>query len=132
MDKVPFFVTQDDLRNHGLSDYLVKQIVKRLDFVRRKNGLRLYSTLDVVAAIENKLAQPKTRNITREKLKPMLAKFKGESNVIKVDFLRNLSLEERVRVLQSRIEAADQEMESNVLKEYEEVRRKIQEALSKS
>ncbi|EAW37420.1 hypothetical protein [Lyngbya sp. PCC 8106] len=130
MDKVPFFVTQDDLRNHGLSDYLVRQIVKGLDFVRRKNGLRLYSTLDVVAAIENKLAQPKTRNTTHEKLKPVLAKLKGESNVIKVDFLQNLSLEERVKVLQSRIEAADQDLENTVLKEYEEVRRKIQEALS--
>jgi len=132
MDKVPRIVTQEDLREYGLSDYLVKQVVKGLDFSRRKSGLRLYATSNVVAAIESKLAKSRTRHTTREKLQHPLAWLKDESNVIKVDFLKNLTLEERVEVLKFRIEAADQNMEANVLREYEEVQKRIQATLSGS
>lgn len=132
MDKVPRLVTQADLREHGFSDYLVRQIVKELDFSRRKSGLRLYATSDVVAAIERKVAKPRTLHTTREKLQYALGWLRGESNVIKVDFLKNLAPEERVKVLKSRIEAADKNMEANVLREYEEVQQRIQAALSGS
>jgi len=132
MDKVPRIVTQEDLREYGLSDYLVKQVVKGLDFSRRKSGLRLYATSNVVAAIESKLAKPITRYTTPEKLQHPLACLKDQSNVIKVDFLRNLTLEERVEVLKSRIEVADKNMEANVLREYEEVQKRIQATLSVS
>jgi CRISPR/Cas system-associated endonuclease Cas3-HD len=132
MNKVPRIVTQADLRDHGLSDYLVRQIVKELDFSRRKSGLRLYATSDVVAAIERKLAKPRTLYTNREKLQDALAWLRGKSNVIKVDFLKNLALEERVEVLKSRIEAADKNMEANVLREYEDIQRRIQAVLSGS
>ena len=132
MDNVPRIVTQADLRDHGLSDYLVRQIVKSLDFSRKKNGLRLYANSDIVASIESKLAKLRTRRTTRKKLQYALAWLRGESNVIKVDFLKNLSLEERVETLKSRIEAADRSMEAKVLKEYEEVQKRIQAALAGS
>lgn len=132
MDNVLRIVTQEDLREHGLSDYGVRQIVKSLGFSRRKNGLRLYTNSDIVAAIESKLAKSRTRRTTREKLQYVLTWLKGESNVIKVDFLKHLSLEERVETLKTRIEAADRSMEVNVLKEYEEVQKRVQAVLAGS
>ena len=129
MDRVPRIVTQADLREHGLSDYLVRQIVKDLNFSRRKTGLRLYANSDVAASIESKLAKPKTRHTTIKKLQEALIWLRGESNVIEVDFLKNLTLEERVEVLKSRIEAADEDIEANLLR-YEEVKQRIQSTLS--
>jgi hypothetical protein len=125
-------VTQADLREHGLSSYLIGKVVKGLDFSSRKSGLRLYTNSDIIAAIEGKLAQPKTRSVTREKLRSALVWLRGESNVIKVDFLKNLSLEERVETLKSRIEVADRNLEANVLKEYEAVQKRIRAALAGS
>lgn len=129
MDNVSRIVTQTDLREHGLSDYGVRQIVQDLGFSRRKNGLRLYTNSDIVAAIESKLAKSRTRRTTREKLQSILTWLKGESNVIKVDFLKNLSLEERVETLKIRIKAADRSIEVNVLKEYAEIQKRVQAVL---
>lgn len=131
MDRLPRIVTQADLRERGLSNYLVRQIIQGLDFSKRKSGFRLYAASDVVAAIERKLSKPKTHNTTSEKLQQLLAWLRGEPNVVKVDFLKNLTLEERVEVLKERIEAADEDIEAN-LSEYEEIQRKVQAALSES
>ncbi|MBO1048259.1 MAG: hypothetical protein HEQ10_11130 [Dolichospermum sp. DEX182a] len=132
MDNVPHIVTQADLIEHGLSDYMVREIVQGLDFSRRKNGLRLYTNSDIVAAIESKIAKSRTRPMTSKKLQFILARLKGESNLIKVDFLKNLSLEERVETLKTRIDAADKSMKANVLKEYEQVQKRVQVALTGS
>lgn len=130
MDNTPRIVTQADLRERGLSDYIVRHIVKGLSFSRGKKGLRLYETSDIVSAIKIKLTNPRIRSTTREKLQYVLAWLKGESNVIKVDFLKNLSLEERAKTLKARIEAAGSSMEAGVLKEYEEVQKRVQAALA--
>lgn len=129
MYNVPRIVTQEDLREHGLSNYMVRQIVQGLSFSRRKNGLRLYTNSDIVTAIKNKLVKSHTRHTTSEKLQSVLVWLQGESNVIRVDFLKNLSLEERVETLKDRIEAADRSMEANVLKEYEEIQKRINAVL---
>ena len=132
MDNVSHIVTQADLIEHGLSDYMVREIVQGLDFSRRKNGLRLYTNSDIVAAIESKIAKSRTSPRTSKKLQFILARLKGESNLIKVDFLKNLSLEERVETLKTRIDAADKSMKANVLKEYEQVQKRVQMALTGS
>lgn len=132
MDNTPRIVIQSDLRERGLSSYMVRQIVKGLCFSSGKRGLRLYETSDIVSAIKIKLASSRTRSVTREKLQSLLSWLKGESNVIKVDFLKNLSLEERAKTLKARIEAADSSMEAGVLKEYEEVQKRIETALAGS
>lgn len=132
MNNIPRIATQSDLRGHGLSDYMVRQIVQELSFLRTKTGLRLYETSDIVSAIKMKLANSRTRSTTREKLQNVLSWLSGESNVIKVDFLKNLSLEERAKTLKSRIEAADKSMEASVLKEYEEVQKRVGVALAGS
>jgi hypothetical protein len=129
MNNIPRLVTQSDLKERGLSDYMVRQIVKDLSFSRSKRGLRLYETSDVVLAIKIKLANSRTRLTTREKLQYVLSWLNAKSNVIRIDFLKNLSLEERAKILKSRIEAADSSMEANVLKEYEEVQKKVEAAL---
>lgn len=132
MDNTPRVVTQADLRERGLSDYIVRQIVKDLSFSRGKRGLRLYETSDIVSAIKIKLANSRTRLTTHEKLQYVLSWLKGESNVIKVDFLKNLLLEERAKTLKARIEAADSSMEAGILKEYEEVQKRVEAALAGS
>jgi len=132
MNNIPRIVTQSDLRERGLSDYMVRQIVKNLSFSRAKRGLRLYETSDIVAAIKIKLANSRTRSTTREKLQRVLSWLNGESNVIKVDFLKNLSLEEQAKTLKSRIEAADSSIEAGVLKEYEEIQKRVEAALAGS
>lgn len=133
MNNIPRIVTQSDLRERGLSDYMVRQIVKDLSFTSKvKRGLRLYETSDVVSAIKIKLANSRTRSTTREKLQCVLSWLNGESNVIKVDSLKNLLLEERAKTLKSRIEAADSSMEAGVLKEYEEVQKRVEAALAGS
>ncbi len=132
MNNIPRIITQSDLRECGLSDYMVRQIVKDLSFSRAKKGLRLYEASDVISAIKIKLAAPRTRSATREKLQQVLSWLNGQSNVIQVDFLKNLSLEERAKTLKSRIEAADSSMKAGVLKEYEEVQKRVEAALSGS
>ncbi|MEX0271085.1 hypothetical protein AB3R30_18265 [Leptolyngbyaceae cyanobacterium UHCC 1019] len=132
MNNIPRIVTQSDLRGRGLSDYMVRRIVKGLSFSRAKRGLRLYETSDVVSAIKIKLANSKIRSTTREKLQYMLSWLNVESNVIKVDFLKNLSLEERAKTLEFRIETAKSSMEAGVLKEYEEVQKRVEAALAGS
>lgn len=132
MYNVPRIVTQEDLREHGLSHYIVRQIVQGLSFSRRKNGLRLYTNSDIVTAIKNKLVKSHTRHTTCDKLQSVLVWLQGESNVIRVDFFKNLSLEERVETLKNRIEVADRSMEANVLKEYEEIQKRVQVALTGS
>ena len=129
MDNVPHIVTQADLIEYGLSHYMVRQIVQGLSFSRRKNGLRLYTNSDIVTAIKNKLVKLHTRHTTCDKLQSVLVWLQGESNVIRVDFLKNLSLEERVETLKNRIEVADRSMEANVLKEYEEIQKRIHAVL---
>ncbi|QJB24603.1 hypothetical protein [Limnospira fusiformis] len=132
MNNIPRIITQSDLRGRGLSDYMVRQIVKDLSFSRAKRGLRLYEASDVISAVKIKLANPRTRSTTCEKLQQVLSWLEGESNVIKVDFLKNLSLKERAKTLKSRIEAADISMEAGILKEYEEVQKKVEAALAGS
>jgi hypothetical protein len=132
MNNIPRIVTQSDLRERGLSDYMVRQIVKNLSFSRAKRGLRLYETSDIVAAIKIKLANSGTRSTTREKLQRVLSWLNGESNVIKVDFLKNLSLEQQAKTLKSRIESADSSIEAGVLKEYEEIQKRVEAALAGS
>jgi hypothetical protein len=129
MNNIPRIVTQSDLRERGLSNYMVRQIVKDLSFSRAKKGLRLYEASDIVSAIKIKLANSRTRSTTRKKLQRLLSWLNGESNVIKVDFLKNLSLEERAKTLKSRIEAVDSSMEAGVLREYEEVQKRVEAAL---
>jgi hypothetical protein len=129
MDNTPRVITQADLRERGLSDYIVRHIVKSLSFSRGKKGLRLYNTSDIILAIKIKLAQARTRSTTREKLQRAFAWLTGESNVIKVDFLKNLSREERAKTLKALIEAAESSMKVGVLKEYEEVQKRVEAAL---
>jgi hypothetical protein len=132
MDNITRIVTQEDLIEHGLSKYMITEIVQGLDFSRRKNGLRLYANSDIIVAIESKIAKSRTLPMTSKKLQFVLAWLKGESNLIKVDFLKNLSLEERIETLKTRIDAADKSMKANVLKEYEQVQKRVQVALTGS
>jgi hypothetical protein len=132
MDITPRIVTQADLKECGLSDYVVRQVVKGLSFSSGKRGLRLYKTSDIVLAIKIKISNSKTRSTTCEKLQYVLCWLNNASNVIKIDFLKNLSLEERAEVLQARIEVADNNMEAGVLKDYEEVQKRVEAALAGS
>ncbi|MCU0566604.1 MAG: hypothetical protein MUF49_08410 [Oculatellaceae cyanobacterium Prado106] len=129
MDNTFRAVTQLDLRAQGLSDYRIRLIVKNLNFSRRKTGLRIYDASDVITAIEGQLASEKISSDTRSSLLGVLVHLKGQSNVIRVDFLKNLSLEERAKALKTQIEAADADV-IDVLGEYEEIKRKTQATLA--
>jgi hypothetical protein len=129
MNNTPRIVTQADLRDRGLSDYMVRQIVKKLSFSRTKRGFRLYETSDIVASIKIKLTNSDPHSKNREKLQRVLSWLNGESNVIKNDFLKNLSLEQRAKTLKSRIESADSSIESGVLKEYKEIQKRVESAI---
>jgi hypothetical protein len=133
MEEPPRILTQSDLKDQGWSDYLIRQIVKNLDYKRIKDGLRLYKTSDIIVSIEHKLAKPKTRKPTRDRLQTTLAWLRGDSNIIEVDFLQNLSLEQKAEVLKARIEDADKNMEdSNMLDKYEELQKRVKAALADS
>lgn len=132
MNNRPRIVTQSDLREHGLSEYLVRQIVKGLSFSKAKSGLRFYETSDIVSSIKMKLANSRTRSTTCGKLEYVLSWLNGDSNVIKGDFLKNLSLEEQAKTLKCRIEADDISMEADILKEYEEIKKRVEAALAGS
>ncbi|NJL03151.1 MAG: hypothetical protein HC838_03335 [Spirulinaceae cyanobacterium RM2_2_10] len=131
-DKAPRIVTQADLRAYGLSNYMVRRLIKGLIFSTGQHGLRLYATPDVVLAIKSKLSQPRTRPETRGQLHRVLAWLGDESNVIRVDFLKNLSLEERAKVLKARTGTAERNMKAGVLKEYEDVQKRGEAVLAGS
>lgn len=97
-------ITQLHLKSFGLSDYLVRQIVKGLKACQTKSGFKEYAASDMKASFEAKLLNPKTKPQTREKLQRVIAWLEGESNVIEVDFLRRLPHEKRIEVLNARIQ----------------------------
>lgn len=102
-------LTKLHLQGFGLSDYIIKEVVKRLDAVSTKGGLKEYATPDIIASVEARLANPKIQAESRTKLQKVLTWLKGESNVISVDFLKGLSPEKKIEVLHTRIQELETE-----------------------
>lgn len=96
-------VTKLFLKSLGLSDYLTREAVKNADYSVETRGYRLYNASDIVQSIEAKLANPKTKDKTRNKLQTVLKTLQGESNVMTVNFLQKLSPEKRVEVLKNQL-----------------------------
>ncbi len=60
-------------------------------------------------SVTAKLSNTKTKPETRKKLQRLLTWLNGQSNVIAVDFLKNLAPEKRIEVLMGRIEELEVE-----------------------
>ena len=116
-------LTQLHLKSFGVSNYLVRQIVKGLKFSQATGGFKEYALPDVKASIEAKLSNAKTKPKSREQLERVLSRLEGESNIIEVDFLKRLSPEKRVEVLNARNEELEAQ-ERVLLQETDELLRK--------
>jgi pyruvate-formate lyase-activating enzyme len=106
-------LTKLHLQAFGLSDYIIKQLVKGLDPITSQSGLKEYNAVAVANSIETRLANPKIQAKSRAKLQRVLTWLNGESNVIPVDFLKGLPSEKRIEVLYTRLqelEAEEQEL----------------------
>lgn len=99
MSKDLTLLTKADLTSLGFSEYLVREVCKGLNSVSLEKGIRGYAQTDLKDAIINKLSQAKIKPQTRENLQVALRLMSDKSNVIEVDFLRKLSLEERISFL---------------------------------
>lgn len=99
MKKDLLLLTKEDLRHLGFSKYLIQEVCKGLDIVSLESGMRGYSQIALREAIANKLSENKIKPHTRENLQVALTLIDDKSNVIEVDFLRKLSLEERINFL---------------------------------
>lgn len=117
-------LTKLHLQAFGLSDYMMRQIFKDLHAKSTIARLNEYSVPDVRAAVEKRLANPKIQPRTREILRKVLFWLKGESNVIAVDFLQDLSPEEKIEILRARV----QELESQEREISEETTRVLIQA----
>ncbi|MBD2133629.1 MAG: hypothetical protein ACKO9I_00185 [Sphaerospermopsis kisseleviana] len=104
-------LTQLHLKSFGLSDYLVKQIFRGLEAIQTISGFKEYAVADVRESVEAKLSNPKTKPESRQKLQKVLDWINGDSNVIKVDFLKNLPPAQRLEVLSKRIEDLEKKEE---------------------
>lgn len=89
-------LTQSDLVSLGLSKNLVKEICRDLSFTRMKNGVKLYNYSEIQNSIKSRLKKPGIKLQTKEKLEITLSLLSNQSKVIEVDFLRNLTTNERI------------------------------------
>lgn len=94
-------LTQSDLKSLGFSNYLIREICKDLPFTTMKSGAREYNRSDLRESVTKKLSQPRTKPKTRECLQVALKLLEDKSNVIEVDFLRNLTPEQRIDFLKN-------------------------------
>jgi hypothetical protein len=99
-------ITKLELKSLGLNDYLIREIVKGLN-ADNTNGFNLYFVSDIANSIKEKLAKPKTKETTRKKLQNVLEYLDGKSNVIEVDFLKQLTPENKVAFLTAKLEQLD-------------------------
>lgn len=104
MDSCNEKITKLHLRAFGLSEHTVKELVKGLNAASTSGGLREYLGSDIKASVETRLANQKIKAENRAKLQRVLTWLNGESNVIAVDFLKGLSPEKRVEVLQVQLQ----------------------------
>ncbi|BAZ84372.1 MULTISPECIES: hypothetical protein [Nostocales] len=109
-------LTKLHLKSFELSDYLVQQIFRGLEVMQTISGFKEYSVADVRDSVEAKLSNPKTKPESRQKLQKVLDWINGDSNVIKVDFLKNLPPAKRLEVLSERIDELEKKEELLSLK----------------
>ena len=115
-------ITQSDLQSLGFSGYWIRKICKGLAFSRMKSGAKLYKRAEVKASIEEKISQPRIQPKTKEHLQVALDLLDGKSNVIEVDFLKNLSRKEKIEFLTNNREELRQKGEA-ILRDVDEVLR---------
>jgi len=96
-------ITKLHLRSLGLTDYLVKETVRGLPS-EKEGSYNIYSISDVQNSIQKKLNNPRTKDISREKLARVLDWLDGKSNVIEVNFLKGLTPDQRLEFLYKRNE----------------------------
>lgn len=117
-------VTRLHLKSFGLSEYMVKKIFTQLGASYKKDRTKLYAASEVKASIENKLPNLKAKPEIQEKLKKVLiwlnGELSGKSNIVTVDFLKNLHPEQRIEVLMGRIQELEAK-EEQLTKETKEL-----------
>lgn len=123
-------LTQLHLKSFGISDYLVRQIVKGLKTSPKTGGFNEYAVTDVRESVQAKLLNPKTKPETRKQLQRLLTWLNGESNVIAVDFLKHLSPEKRIEILMGRIEKLEAQ-EQMLNQETDQLLRKAKKMVAK-
>ncbi|CDM98162.1 hypothetical protein RZS08_05675 [Arthrospira platensis SPKY1] len=122
-------ITRLHLKSLGLTDYLVREIVKELPS-EKENLYNIYSVSDVQKSIQQKLNNPRTKDTSRKKLAVVLEWLDGKSNVIEVDFLKNLTPDQRLEFLYKRNhELFEKEKEIN--QETDELLRKARQMIAK-
>lgn len=117
-------VTKLHLQAFGLSDYVLKQLVKGLNAASTNSGLKEYLASEVKASVEKRLTNPRVQSENQAKLQRVLTWLNGESNIIPVDFLKGLTPEKRIEVLLTRI----QELETQEQTLTEETERLLAQA----
>ncbi|MEM8641331.1 MAG: hypothetical protein AAGG51_21310 [Cyanobacteria bacterium P01_G01_bin.54] len=99
-------VTRFEMQEFGLSNYLIYQLTRGLTY-RWDWGCRVYPACDIEAAIAKKLAQPRTMAKTRTVLGNFRLRLRGQSNVVAMNFLPQLSLAEEMRLLEAQLRVAE-------------------------
>ncbi|NEO84750.1 MAG: hypothetical protein F6J87_10920 [Spirulina sp. SIO3F2] len=108
------------LRALGLSDYTIRQLVKSLAF--STNGqAHQYLVADLKQAIQYRLEHSNITPKTQATLQQAQRLLLGQSNVIQVDFLRNVPLDEKIRRLHYQNE--------QLFREEQELRRRTEAVL---
>jgi hypothetical protein len=103
MDNINEKLTRLHLKAFGLSNYTIGKIFKGLNAVEKHGTLKMYTECDVITSVQKMLENSKIKTNNRTKLQRVLASLTGETNVIPVDFLKDLSNEDRLKVLSGRI-----------------------------
>ncbi len=125
METVIKNITKRELKSLGLTDYLIKEVVKGLKAIREAQGFYVYSASDVKTSVEKKLANPRTQETSKEKLRKVINWLEGKSNLIKVDFLQNLPPEQKIVVLKERLEELESR-EKELIQETNKLLREVQ------
>ncbi|MGC9503297.1 hypothetical protein [Baaleninema sp.] len=121
-------VTRLQLKLYGLSDYQIRKILKNIKAVKSDSRFKEYPTEKVTASIQKRLYNPRIKEHTRVDLERALLFIEGGSNIVKVDFLQNLSPEQRLEFLYSQIEQLSEE-EKQVRQETELVIQKARQVV---
>jgi len=100
-------LTKPELYIFGLSDGMLRPILKEVKTKFIGSQFKEYSVLEVQAAIVKRLENPRIRPKTRAILYKTFTCLNGDSNVIKIDFLQGLSCEQRLKVLYERLQTLE-------------------------
>ncbi|MEM8638325.1 MAG: hypothetical protein AAGG51_05910 [Cyanobacteria bacterium P01_G01_bin.54] len=102
------FTDEEKIRRYhlaalGLSSYTIRQLVKLVEF-SVVDGAHEYRVVDIKRAIVERLQNQRLVARSRQGLEQALGLLEGKSNVVRVDFLKNVPLPEKLKIRNERID----------------------------